>query len=383
MHEITLGHKDDRRRMDVYAGGELSVVSRKGVRATERALLNAMPEGKTGRALAINTSEALAAMACKALNPDMEAHAHFDDAWDLEMARETTERHGDLPVTLAVGADPSDGPWDLVLLPTNKDDSTELLRERLEFALVALKPGGLLVASTSKRRDRALRELVVKQFGAATNVPGPTRTSGVAYVARRRKDAKVRLRKRQRTFTVMEGDRALEFISRPGVFCHGRLDDGTRALLAVMDVAEAKRVLDLGCGVGMVGAVAALRSPEAHVTFLDSNARALDCTMRNLDALGLTGRSDLVLTANAVRDLDGDFDLIVTNPPYYGNYRIVEMFLDTAADFLAPGGRFVLVTKDTEWHATSMARLIGPVERATRGGYSVLTATRRIDAEDE
>ena len=100
MKEITLGHRDDRRRMDVYADGELAVVSRKGVRATERALLNAMPEGKTGRALAINTSEGLAALACKALNPDIDAHAHFDDAWGLEMAMETAQRHADLPVSL-------------------------------------------------------------------------------------------------------------------------------------------------------------------------------------------------------------------------------------------------------------------------------------------
>jgi 16S rRNA (guanine1207-N2)-methyltransferase len=383
MHEISLGHKDHRRRQDVFADGDLVVNSPKGVRATERALLNALPQGRKGRALVIDSSEGLAGLALKALNPDLDVHAHFDDAWDLAVASEAAERHPNLPVSLAVAADPPEGPWDMLLLPTSKDDERDLLLERLEFALASLKPGGLLFASTSNRRDRALRDYVVKLFGSATTVPGPTRTSGVACVARRRKDAKVRQRNRERAFTVLEGERELAFVTRPGVFCHGKLDEGTRALLAALDLGEPRSVLDLGCGAGVLGAVAALRAPEARVTLVDSNARALDCARRNLDALGLAERCAFVLTADAAHDLQGSFDLIVTNPPYYGNYRVSEMFLDTTARCLEANGRLVLVTKDAEWHAEQMERLIGPVETVTRGGYAVLLATRRPDGKEQ
>ncbi len=51
-----------------------------------------------------------------------------------------------------------------------------------------------------------------------------------------------------------------------GVFSWERLDTGTRLLLDAMEVHAGERVLDLGCGYGVLGLVAArLAGPDGHV----------------------------------------------------------------------------------------------------------------------
>jgi SAM-dependent methyltransferase len=90
------------------------------------------------------------------------------------------------------------------------------------------------------------------------------------------------------TFHVRDGERSLSFVSRPGVFGYGRLDDGARALTDGMAVKPSDRILDLGCGIGAVGVIAGLRAgPNAHVTFADSNLRAVALAEQNARANGL------------------------------------------------------------------------------------------------
>ena len=377
MTAIELGSGATRRREETFAKGAIVVRSPRGVRAAERGLLDALPRDRSGAALAINSAEAVAGLALRALNPELAVHCHYDDAWDLDRAQETAARHADLAVELAVAADPPDGPWDLVALAVERDDPTDLLRERLRQAVGWLRPGGLLLASTSNPRDRFLREQVKAVFGPPTIVPGRTRSRGVTYIARRPKVAGRLRAPGPRTFTVLEGDRELAFTSRPGIFCHGKLDPVTRALLEQLDVGEAKRILDLGCGVGAIGVVAALRAPGAHVTMMDSYARSVECARANAEAAGVAGRCEVTLTPDTLRDAAPGCDLVVTNPPYYGHYRISEMFLATAERVLEPGGRLCLATKGVEWHAAKMAALFGSVERVDIGGYAVLTATPR------
>ena len=339
MPTITLGSPQRRLRSEQFADGALVVRSRKGVRTTERALLRALPQGRAGAALVVNSAEALLAMALPALNPDLTVHAHYDDAFDLDTARATAARHGALAPGLALGADLPDGPWDLLVLPTEHDGPAALLRERLRHARLVLRPGGLLFASADNRRDHVLRAEVTAAFGSGTALPEPTRRGGIAYVARRPKAPAKPPKRQPAPFVIRHGDRELAFLSRPGVFCHGRLDPGTRALV-------------------------------------DSNARAVQCARANVEAHALADRCDVLLSADARDDLAPGCDLVLTNPPYYSSYRVSELFLDTAARVLAPGGRILVVTKGLEWHRAAMQETFGNVAIQSRGGYAILTSVQ-------
>ena len=90
----------------------------------------------------------------------------------------------------------------------------------------------------------------------------------------------------------------LELTSGSGVFAQGRLDIGTGVLLReAAPPEEAREVLDLGCGYGVIGLAIAVAVPEARVTAVDVNERALLLARENAERLGVADR----FTARAAR----------------------------------------------------------------------------------
>jgi 16S rRNA (guanine1207-N2)-methyltransferase len=68
---------------------------------------------------------------------------------------------------------------------------------------------------------------------------------------------------------------------------------------------------------------------------------------------------------------------VLTNPPYYSNYRIAELFLEGAHHALKPGGRVQVVTKNAEWYQEQMPRLFDQVTVAPRKSYQIVSARKR------
>ncbi len=88
-----------------------------------------------------------------------------------------------------------------------------------------------------------------------------------------------------------------------------------RALDHIRDVEEPS-VLDVGTGTGAIALAIADESPAARVTAVDVSPDALALARENLELTGVNGRVRLVehdLTSGLG---DGNFDLVVSNPPY-------------------------------------------------------------------
>ncbi len=139
------------------------------------------------------------------------------------------------------------------------------------------------------------------------------------------------------------------FSSRPGVFSWDHLDDATAILAEHMDVTAGDRVLDLGCGYGVLG-VAAARIAGVPVTMVDVDSEAVRSAGRSAAAAGLaTARALGSDVASAV--LDEEFDLVVTNPPFHvgkaTDLSVPIQFIADAFTVLAPGGRLNLVANRT------------------------------------
>ncbi|MBO9713194.1 peptide chain release factor N(5)-glutamine methyltransferase [Sphingomonas sp.] len=77
------------------------------------------------------------------------------------------------------------------------------------------------------------------------------------------------------------------------------------------------RVLDLGTGPGTLLLAALDQWPEAQGLGIDASGDALAYARRNAEALGMADRAEL-RTGDWARGLDGQFDLILANPPYIG-----------------------------------------------------------------
>ncbi|MCJ1886985.1 class I SAM-dependent methyltransferase [Pseudomonas sp. LA21] len=124
-------------------------------------------------------------------------------------------------------------------------------------------------------------------------------------------------------------------------------------LLATSD-GPVRRAVDIGCGAGPGAILLARACPRAEVSAVDINPRALDFTRANAQLAGV--EQVQVRHSDLLANLDGEFDLILSNPPYlldaserayrHGggelgcglSLRIVEQALQR----LGPGGRLLL-----------------------------------------
>jgi 16S rRNA (guanine1207-N2)-methyltransferase len=316
-----------------------------------------------------------AAVAYKMLNPESRVVMHHEDHWHHSRAKQDLESvPEELRPELHLGADAPAGPYDAVATVFPQVGMAELLRETVRnSANQLLRRNGLFYAGYYGESEGFLLKELRKAFGPVT-VSRTARRHSFAYVARRPVEPLVNAALPWSRYTIREGQEVLEIQARVGVFCHDRLDNGTRALLAVARLPETGRVLDLGCGAGVVSVALGKRLPGIQLTCLDSSARAIESARRNLETHGLADRVEYLLhsePAEAVKSV-APFDAVITNPPYYGNWRIAETFLTASAEALRPGGTLILVTKGPNWFRENLPETLQYLDTELRGGYSVM-----------
>jgi 16S rRNA (guanine1207-N2)-methyltransferase len=182
--------------------------------------------------------------------------------------------------------------------------------------------------------------------------------------------------------TELRGER-LSVCSRPGVFSWDRLDEGTRLLAETMIIGRSDRVLDLGCGAGILGTLAARLAPAGHVTMTDVDIAAVESARRTAAANGVNNCTVLA------RDGAGPageqrFDRVITNPPFHTgkatDYDTAARFIRDAADILRPGGTLSLVANRFLPYERLIVEAFSAVATVHEsGGYKVLSATRGLD----
>lgn len=378
---LILGNPTDARREDALRSGDLRFRSRKGVRAAERLLVEALPQKAPPTLLCGFDSEGAVALAAARLWPAGTRITwwHFD-AYVTEKVRRTLAQNEvtvdlrcapDLPGVAIPGEPPppeDEGPFDLVALPFPQGQEAQLGRELIEEAHAALKPGGRLLAATDDRRGEWLNRVLRDVFGNSTVVHDGRRL-GVCFGAKRTRP-RAEVRDHRHPITARLRGRELRFEGRPGTFGYARLDAGTRALAEGVEVRPGDAALDLGCGYGVLGIAVA---PEcSRVTLVDSNARAVALAARNAAANGAHA-AEVLLRAD-LEDLGvGGYDLVLMNPPYYSNWRIARSFIGTAASVLRPGGRLWLVAKAADQHAALVGERFHQVRTtATPSGHALV-----------
>lgn len=143
------------------------------------------------------------------------------------------------------------------------------------------------------------------------------------------------------SFEATIGERTRSFVTLPGVFADGRLDEGTEHLLRAVTVEPNERVLDFGCGAGVIGSFIADRTEK--IVGYDIDAWALHCARRNApgDYRACDGWADV----------DGQYDHIISNPPFHTgkdtDFRVMGDLIEGAREKLRRKGRLTFVCPAT------------------------------------
>lgn len=146
-----------------------------------------------------------------------------------------------------------------------------------------------------------------------------------------------------KTYTVAFADTTLQVKSLPGVFSHGEFDLGSRLLVDSLP-ALSGRVLDFGCGAGVLGAAIASLNPDVEIEMCDISALAVESSRATLAANGLNGN---VFASDIYSDTATDYDYIVSNPPFHAgldtSYSATETLLAQAPAYLNRNGELYIV----------------------------------------
>lgn len=337
---------------------------------TERLLMGAVGDEPASSVLC--TSVGRGQLAAELANRWPKAHVtcHFLDAYLADRA-ETRLEESDSRVSVVCSSDFPEMEADLVALPCRSQGDGELTRERLQAGYQRLRMGGRLVVATDNPRDTWLGEQMKRLFRQIHRLPNRL---GVVYSGKKSEELR-KVKVYSCEFVFRDGPRLIRVFSRPGVFSHRHLDLGARALIESLEVHNGARVLDLGCGTGVVSLAAAQRAEGVTVLAMDANPRAVECTLRSAELNGLTNIS-AILNADALFDSPETFDLVVANPPYYSHFRIGEIFVRGAERALRNGGLLRLVTKRPDQYMSLVQKGFRDATISEVRGYSIVRAVR-------
>ena len=332
---------------------------------SEQALIDSYPGFPVARGLVISSGRGQAAWKLARDFPEASVALWYADLHDARLAEEAARTEG-AAVDVLSAADLPAATYDVIAMPILMRGEAELTRDLLQQAHQRLADGGWLVATVDNPRDQWLHEQLRTMFDKVTC--HDTQRARV-YWARKTKPLK-RVRNFTCEFAFRDEEQLIRAVSRPGVFSHRRLDPGARQLLLTVAIEAGQTVLDLGCGSGVLSLASARRAADVHVYSVDSHARAIECTQRGA-GLNQLASITTIWNADGQFEIPGTVDIVLANPPYFGDFAIAEHFLQVAYRQLRSGGAMLLVNKHPTWYERRLPGWFTDVEIFPSGKYHV------------
>lgn len=138
-------------------------------------------------------------------------------------------------------------------------------------------------------------------------------------------------------------DKKYNVYSDNGVFSKDKFDYGTRLLLDSIDISKLSgNILDLGCGIGVVGIILGTINKNINIDMIDINDRALSLVR---DSLTLNKVKANVFSSDVYSNVDKKYDCIITNPPIRAGKEVVRKFLLGGYDYLNDNGILYFVMR--------------------------------------
>ncbi len=172
--------------------------------------------------------------------------------------------------------------------------------------------------------------------------------------------------------------KAYHFRSTWGVFSPEKIDDGSLMLLDYIDFAPTLHSIDLGCGYGVLGMVAARECPQGQHVLIDKDYVAVDYARKNCQANKLDNTT--VLLSNGFSAVGAQkFDLVMSNLPAKASKEQHYLYLLNAYDAMNVGASFYVVTINglREYMKKSFSQVFGNSKKLKQGStYTITVATK-------
>lgn len=160
------------------------------------------------------------------------------------------------------------------------------------------------------------------------------------------------------------------------VFSPTAVDKGTRAMLSFVEFKEEDKVLDLGCGCGVVGICAAKQIGADRVVMCDVSENAVQLSRQNAKVNGV--EEVIIRLSDGLKEIsETGFTWILSNPPYHTDFAVAKGFIEDGFKKLAIGGKMIMVTKRLDWYRNKLSSVFGGVTVKEKDGYYVFIAEKR------
>lgn len=151
------------------------------------------------------------------------------------------------------------------------------------------------------------------------------------------------IKSERRTIEFKYGDSSFSFVSDNGVFSKDKIDYGSRLLVDtyLKNKKDINSFLDVGCGYGFISIVLA-KCLGVSGEAVDVNRRALKLAQENAK---LNKVSVSFKESNIYENVEGSFDLVITNPPIRAGKKVVLEILTGAINHLNQDGELWFVIR--------------------------------------
>lgn len=150
------------------------------------------------------------------------------------------------------------------------------------------------------------------------------------------------LKNNEKQLIINFNNKKYKLITTDGMFSKDKFDYGSRLLIeTIIKENITGKVLDLGCGYGIIGLIIADHYPKSKVDMVDITDRAISLSQKNTQFLN----NVKVFKSNIYDSITDKYDYIITNPPIRAGKEVIKEFLIGAKDYLTKDGRLHFVMR--------------------------------------
>ena len=195
---------------------------------------------------------------------------------------------------------------------------------------------------------------------------------------------KPEIKSEKKTIKYTIQNKKFEFITDNGVFSKSKVDFGTDLMLNEflkknrgLEVEKIK-ILDIGCGYGVVSVILKSFYPEISITLSDVNERALELSEENLKKYDINDYH--IIKSSVFEKITEKFDVILSNPPIRAGKDIIFKIYSEAYEHLNENGEFYCVIQTKHGAKSTQKKLVeifGNCDTVTiDGGYRIFLSKK-------